>query len=90
MLLRPASGPEGAMKKAPLIWPVRHKQLDLLAAEYECVQVKQGSCRVLGVRSVRGDTEEPCVSSIPSTSTNWSRWSDRGFIRPVIIEGRKA
>jgi hypothetical protein len=46
------------MKKIPLICPVCHKQLDLLAGEYQCVQVKQGSCHVLDVRSLRGDTEE--------------------------------
>ena len=45
------------MKKAPLICPVCHKKLDLIADEYECVQVRERSCRILDMRSLCGDTE---------------------------------
>ncbi len=45
------------MKKAPLTCPVCHKKLDLIADEYECVQVRERSCRILDVRSLGGDTE---------------------------------
>ncbi len=45
------------MKKAPLSCPVCHRQLDLIADKYECVQVKEGSCRVLDLRALRGETE---------------------------------
>ncbi len=45
------------MRKAPLTCPVCHKQLDLIADNYECVQVKEGCCRVMDVRSLRSDTE---------------------------------
>lgn len=44
------------MKKARLICPVCHKELDLSADEYECVQVSERSCRVVDVKSLRGDT----------------------------------
>ena len=56
------------MKKAPLTCPVCHKKLDLIADEYECVQVRERSCRILDVRSLGGDTEGTICFVHPTTS----------------------
>jgi hypothetical protein len=44
------------MKKIRLTCPVCNQPLDLGADEYECVQVSEGSCRVVDVKSLRRDT----------------------------------
>ncbi len=44
------------MKKVRLTCPVCHQELDLGADEYECVQVSARCCRVVDVKSLRGDT----------------------------------
>jgi len=45
------------VKKAPLICPVCNRPLDLIVDQYECVQVRERSCHVVDIRSLRAETE---------------------------------